>query len=267
MGTASSSITGSATVTAFESIVAQRLRTSEALTRGLDKLISHGEFVTFGNEVFMLFAMAFQLALQQWLVHMAKFILPHIRQRRPELIPPTLIEDHKLAMTAAQKFQALLVPATLDATGPELCVQNQRAMLDLKGVLEHLIRQEASMLSSALSLQLFADADATEIRSQMDAFASQRGDQLLVLPFVAHQLSVEQLRGFREYIGGAEKEKLKDGTEKYLQVWRFSHSPPLTAAATETGGGFFSSPQCCSGRKSSQQRASGSRFDDAQFLE
>jgi hypothetical protein len=66
-------------------------------------------------------------------------------------------------MTAAQKFQALLVPATLDATGPELCVQNQRAMLDLKGVLEHLIRQEASMLSSALSLQLFADADATDL--------------------------------------------------------------------------------------------------------
>jgi hypothetical protein len=35
----------------------QRLRTSEALARGLDKLINHGEFVTFGNEAFMLFAM------------------------------------------------------------------------------------------------------------------------------------------------------------------------------------------------------------------
>jgi hypothetical protein len=72
---------------------------------------------------------------------MAKFILPSMRKRRPELIPPTLIEDHKLAMSAVQKFQALLVPVTPDATGPELCKHNQRVMLDLKAVLEHLIRQ------------------------------------------------------------------------------------------------------------------------------
>ena len=42
----------------------------DALLRGLDKLIDHAEFLTFSNDSFMLFAMAFQLTLQQWLVHM-----------------------------------------------------------------------------------------------------------------------------------------------------------------------------------------------------
>lgn len=226
--------------------VLRRKRVSDALLRGLDKLIDHAEFLTFSNDSFMLFAMAFQLTLQQWLVHMAKYISPNVKRRSAEGgLPSELVEQHKHAMMAVQKFQALMLDNQGEQHGIAVCQKNQEALRELRDVIRRLVVNEAKVLTVSMISELFSSDELLELQAAMDTFAAQRGDQLLVLPFVHFQLDESEQKEMVERLSWADKRKLHEGTEKYTDTWRFSHNAPTKPLQEKT---IFES-SCCACRK------------------
>ena len=124
---------------------------------------------------------------RSWL--QAKYISPNVKRRSAEGgLPSELVEQHKHAMMAVQKFQALMLDNQGEQHGIAVCQKNQEALRELRDVIRRLVVNEAKVLTVSMISELFSSDELLELQAAMDTFAAQRGDQLLVLPFVQFQV-------------------------------------------------------------------------------